>query len=76
VVFREVRYQPMVVLELSLERMNRILEIDIENLIVVVEPGVITNDINRQLKNHGLFYADISDEFRNLSERRKCRGKC
>ena len=42
---------------LSLERMNRILEIDIENLIVVVEPGVITNDINRQLKSYGLFYA-------------------
>jgi len=42
---------------LSLERMNRILEIDIENLIVVVEPGVITNDINRRLKSYGLFYA-------------------
>ena len=42
---------------LSLERMNRILEIDIENLIIVVEPGVITNDINRRLKSYGLFYA-------------------
>jgi len=42
---------------LSMERMNQILEIDIENLIVVVEPGVITNDINRQLKSYGLFYA-------------------
>ncbi|MCK4446937.1 MAG: FAD-binding oxidoreductase, partial [Candidatus Marinimicrobia bacterium] len=29
---------------LSVERMNKILEIDRENLMVVVEPGVITND--------------------------------
>ena len=42
---------------LSLERMNHILEIDTDNLIVVVEPGVITNDINRKLKGYGLFYA-------------------
>jgi len=42
---------------LSLERMNRILEIDRENFIVVVEPGVITNEINRKLKEFGLFYA-------------------
>ena len=42
---------------LSLERMNRILEIDIENLIVVIEPGVITTDSNRQLQSYGLLYA-------------------
>ena len=42
---------------LSLERMNSILEIDRENLMVVVEPGVITNDLNRTLAAEGLFYA-------------------
>jgi glycolate oxidase len=42
---------------LSLERMNRILEIDTGNLVAVVEPGVVTNDINEALKRHGLFYA-------------------
>jgi glycolate oxidase len=42
---------------MSMERMNQILEIDTDNLMVVVEPGVITNDINRQLKICGLFYA-------------------
>jgi len=41
----------------SLERMNRILEIDQENMVVVVEPGVITNDINEAVQGHGLFYA-------------------
>jgi glycolate oxidase len=42
---------------LSLERMNRILEIDRENLVIVVEPGVITNDVNEAIKEYGLFYA-------------------
>ena len=42
---------------LSVENMNRILEIDLDNLMVVVEPGVITNDINEVLKEHGLFFA-------------------
>ncbi len=42
---------------LSLERMNRILEIDRENMVVVVEPGVITNEINEAVREYGLFYA-------------------
>ena len=41
---------------LLLDRMNRILEIDRRNLMIVVEPGVVTNDINEILQEHGLFY--------------------
>jgi len=41
---------------LSLEKMNRILEIDEENLMVTVEPGVITNDIHLAVEAEGLFY--------------------
>ena len=41
---------------LSLEKMNRILEIDKENLMVTVEPGVITGDIHRAVEAEGLFY--------------------
>ncbi len=41
---------------LSLEKMNRILEIDHENLMVTVEPGVITGDIHRAVEAEGLFY--------------------
>jgi glycolate oxidase len=41
---------------LSLERMDRILEIDRDNLVAVVEPGVITNRINQLLSADGLFY--------------------
>ncbi|MHC4124407.1 MAG: FAD-binding oxidoreductase [Planctomycetota bacterium] len=39
------------------DRMNRILEIDRENMMVVVEPGVVTNEINEKLKEFDLFYA-------------------
>ena len=42
---------------LSLERMNKILEIDKENLMITVEPGVITNEISRKLREDNLFYA-------------------
>lgn len=42
---------------LSVENMNRILDVDLDNLMVVVEPGVVTNDINEELKKHGLFFA-------------------
>jgi glycolate oxidase len=41
---------------LSLERMNRIIEIDGENMIAVVEPGVVTGDLQREVEAQGLFY--------------------
>jgi glycolate dehydrogenase FAD-linked subunit len=41
---------------LSLERMNRILELDEENLVVVVEPNVITGAIQDAVEKVGLFY--------------------
>ena len=41
---------------LSVEKMNRILEIDKNNLMVTVEPGVITGDIHRAVEAEGLFY--------------------
>ncbi len=41
---------------LSLERMNRILDIDKENMSVVVEPGVINGKLQRELERHKLFY--------------------
>jgi glycolate oxidase len=42
---------------LSLERMNRILEIDRQNMVVVVQPGLVTNEINAAVRKFGLFYA-------------------
>ena len=37
-------------------KMDRILEIDTENLIAVVEPGVITFILQQEAAKHGLFY--------------------
>ena len=42
---------------ISLDRMNRIIEIDRDNMMAVVEPGVIANDINIAAGKSGLFYA-------------------
>lgn len=41
---------------MSMEKMNRIVEIDLENLMVTVEPGVITGDLHRAVEEIGLFY--------------------
>ena len=41
---------------LSLERMNRILEIDEENFVAVVEPGVVLADLYRAVEERGLYY--------------------
>ena len=41
---------------LSMERLNRILEIDETNLLAVVQPHVITGDLQRVVERVGLFY--------------------
>ena len=41
---------------LSVERLNRILEIDPVNLTVVVEPAVITGELQRAVEARGLYY--------------------
>lgn len=42
---------------LSLEKMNRLLEIDRTNMVAVVEPGMITNELCKLVEREGLFYA-------------------
>jgi glycolate oxidase len=41
---------------LSMERLHRILEIDQENLLAIVQPNVITADLQRAVERLGLFY--------------------
>ncbi|MDH3216663.1 MAG: FAD-binding protein [Candidatus Krumholzibacteria bacterium] len=41
---------------LSIERLNRILEIDTKNLMAVVEPGVITQELQEAVEKVGLYY--------------------
>ena len=42
---------------LTTTRMNRILEIDEENLMAVVEPGVLLMELQQAVEERGLFYA-------------------
>src|SRR5689334_17400825 len=43
------------------KHLNRVLSLDIENRTCVVEPGIVLDDLNRQLKKHGLWFpVDVS----------------
>jgi glycolate oxidase len=42
---------------LSLARLNRILKIDLQNRIAIVEPGVINLDVTKAVAQDGFFYA-------------------
>ncbi|MEE4165582.1 MAG: FAD-linked oxidase C-terminal domain-containing protein, partial [Desulfocapsaceae bacterium] len=53
---------------LVLTRMDKIIEIDSENLVAHVEPGVITSELQRRVEKVGLFYPPdpASKEFSTL----------
>jgi FAD/FMN-containing dehydrogenase/Fe-S oxidoreductase len=43
------------------KHLNRIISLDVENRTCVVEPGIVLDDLNRQLKPHGLWFpVDVS----------------
>src|SRR5260221_949167 len=44
-------------LTIALTRMNRVLEIDRANLVVVTQPGILNAELKRQVAAEGLFYA-------------------
>ena len=41
---------------ISTEKLNRIIDIDEENRCVVVEPGVLLSDLEKEVKGKNLFY--------------------
>lgn len=41
---------------LSVEKMNKVLDLDTENMNVLVEPGLINGKLQRELQRHKLFY--------------------
>ena len=47
---------------LSFERMNRVLEIDTENHVAVVEPGVTLAELDQATRDHGLVYPILPGE--------------
>jgi glycolate oxidase len=42
---------------LSMEKMNNVLDVDPGNMMITVEAGIVTNQINTILEAYGLFYA-------------------
>jgi FAD/FMN-containing dehydrogenase/Fe-S oxidoreductase len=49
-----------IVIDLS-KHLSRIVSLDLENHSCVVEPGIVLDDLNRQLKKHGLWFpVDVS----------------
>src|SRR5882762_2611611 len=38
------------------KHLNRVLSLDLDNRTCVVEPGIVLDDLNRQLKKHGLWF--------------------
>jgi glycolate oxidase len=41
---------------LDLSQMNRVIEIDPDNLVAVVQPGAVNNDVKAAVAEHGLWY--------------------
>ncbi|MGE3535885.1 MAG: FAD-binding oxidoreductase [Candidatus Tectimicrobiota bacterium] len=48
-------------LVIEMARMNRVLEIDLDNRLAVVEPGVINQDLKQLLAAHGYRYTYVPD---------------
>src|SRR5437879_6610825 len=49
-----------IVIDLS-KHLNRVVSLDVENRACVVEPGIVLDDLNRQLRKHGLWFpVDVS----------------
>ena len=47
------------------KHLNRIIDLDVENRVCVVEPGIVLDDLNRQLKAYGLWFpVDVSTSSR------------
>jgi len=46
---------------IAMAHMNRVLEIDLDNRVAVVEPGVINQDLKQLLREHGYSYTYVPD---------------
>ena len=62
------------------KHLNRILSLDVEGRRVTVEPGIVLDDLNRQLKKHGLWFpVDVSTASRatigGMTANNSCGGR-
>jgi glycolate oxidase len=51
----------------SVERLNRILQIDETNLLAIVQPAVVTGDLQDAVESRGLFYPPDPQSFKESS---------
>src|SRR5712672_3236102 len=68
-----------IVIDLS-KHLNRIVSLDAENRTCTVEPGIVLDDLNRQLKQHGLWFpVDVSTASRatigGMAANNSCGGR-
>lgn len=42
---------------ISVEKMNKVIELDVDNMAIVVESGIVTNDLAQLVQSKGLFFA-------------------
>ncbi len=68
-----------VIIDVS-KRLNRVLHLDIEGRRAIVEPGIVLDDLNRQLKQHGLWFpVDVSTASRatigGMAANNSCGGR-
>src|SRR6056297_3368301 len=42
---------------LSVEKMNKVIELDVDNMVIVVEAGMVTNDLAQMVEEKKLFFA-------------------
>src|SRR6202011_3750656 len=63
------------------KHLNRLVRLDVDNRTCVVEPGIVLDDLNRQLKKHGLWFpVDVSTASRatigGQARHNSCVGRC
>ncbi len=51
----------------SLERMNKIIDLDEKNMLIVTQPGVITGEIKNHLANYGFYYPPDPQSYESSS---------
>ena len=56
---------------LSTERMDRILELDVDDQVAVVQPGVVNAELSRAVAEHGLFYPPDPSSWEESHDRRQ-----
>ena len=62
------------------KHLNKVIELDVENRQCVVEPGIVLDELNRQLKPHGLWFpVDVSTSSRatigGMTANNSCGGR-